>query len=211
MDQCHGCAGFVPKGLDRCPNCDRACRPALASRLGHAALAGTAMMTLMACYGGPMMWMLEDDLEASPVLLDATHPTLARVAEFSLTQPALEESAVHEMYNRVTITPVEPGTEVVVSIGMGDGPPAETTLSLVEPTTVTSCDRVGSLFPDESCTWLLEQGFTACTTETCTKATSLEITLVSGQALVEQVVTIDVEGSDVDMPEGAAASVRWLP
>ncbi len=51
MLACSACEGFVPDGVDSCPNC-RAARSPLRKAAG--ALAGAAlMMTLMACYGAP--------------------------------------------------------------------------------------------------------------------------------------------------------------
>jgi len=56
MRRCQFCKGLVPSSCSACPHCDRlVIAPASgAARLArNGALAGTAAMTLMACYGAP--------------------------------------------------------------------------------------------------------------------------------------------------------------
>lgn len=180
-------------------------------RLGRTAVAGAAMMTLMACYGGPIEWELEEDLVASSVLLDAGNPSLQRMAEFTVNQAALGEAVGHTLRNHVRVTPVDADTEVVVSITVEGGAPLETTVLAGDPVSVTLCDTTGDVYSYGECTSTLDQGFSGCSDETCTKATSIAVTLVGGQAIVEQTVSLIVQGPDTTEPEGALASVRWLP
>lgn len=57
MRSCPKCEGFVPSDLRACPHCERALAPArglsLRAKIGSGLLAGSAAMTLMACYGAP--------------------------------------------------------------------------------------------------------------------------------------------------------------
>ncbi len=58
MRACPSCDGFVPRGLPRCPHCDAGIeaevRPLrLRDKLAFGLMAGSAAMTLMACYGVP--------------------------------------------------------------------------------------------------------------------------------------------------------------
>jgi len=211
MDRCEGCEGFVPEVLDKCPNCDLPHRSCALVRHGRAAIAGAAVMTLMACYGGPIEWELHEYLAGASVQLDVSNPTLQRLAEFSVNQAALEEAVGHSLQNKVVITPLDASTEVVVSISIGDGPALETTVLAGDPVSITVCDSVGEVYLYEPCTATLNEGFSGCTTETCTKTTSLAVTVVAGQAQVQQDLEIVVQGSDPSEPAGAQASVRWLP
>ena len=60
---CDQCGGFVPDGVDACPNCGA--RPGtrrFARRLLNAASGGAVALTLMACYGGaPQHYMAEPE------------------------------------------------------------------------------------------------------------------------------------------------------
>lgn len=181
------------------------------SRLGRVAIAGAAVMTLMACYGGPIEWELHEELASSTTLLDASNPSLQRMAEFSVNQAALGEAVGHSLRNKVEITPVDADTEVVVSIAVDGGAPLETTVLAGDPVVITLCDTAGEVYYYEPCTVTLDQGLSSCTAETCAKASSITVTLVAGQALVEQTVSVIVQGADPSEPEGAEASVRWLP
>lgn len=51
MLRCASCDGFVPSGLDVCPNCAR--RGSLGRGFLALVGAGVAAVTLMACYGAP--------------------------------------------------------------------------------------------------------------------------------------------------------------
>ncbi len=52
MLACAACDGFLPDGTSACPNCDA--RPSATRRALTVAAGAAVMMTLMACYGGPM-------------------------------------------------------------------------------------------------------------------------------------------------------------
>lgn len=58
MQQCKRCDGFVPHGVESCPNC-RSSRPWWAIPLAVAG-AGLASVTLSACYGPPCATKLPD-------------------------------------------------------------------------------------------------------------------------------------------------------
>ncbi len=59
LSSCSSCAGLVPARATRCPHCEAAIEPprsglrAVLANLGRVAVGGVALMTLMACYGGP--------------------------------------------------------------------------------------------------------------------------------------------------------------
>ncbi len=53
MLACNACEGFVPAGVAACPNCGARKKSPL-RRAVSAAAGAAVMMTLMACYGGPM-------------------------------------------------------------------------------------------------------------------------------------------------------------
>jgi hypothetical protein len=53
LTNCSRCEGFIPARTTRCPNCDAKPPSRALRKAGQAAACGSAMMTLMACYGVP--------------------------------------------------------------------------------------------------------------------------------------------------------------
>lgn len=211
MDRCHGCDGFLPDGLEACPNCDSECRTSAVVRVGQAALAGAALMTLMACYGAPPYWTVSDHSAAPSVQLDADNPSLQSSVEFTINQAALKDSDGHALGTFVEVTPLTPDAEVLVSITPEGGTPHETTVLAGDPVAISVCDTVGDVYISGDCMVTLGQGFIGCTAETCAKRTSITVTLVAGQARVEQSAMVEVEGPDEREPDGSLATVQWLP
>jgi hypothetical protein len=70
LASCTRCDGLIPRGRATCPHCDRPVRRWVA----RAACAGTALMTLMACYGmaaRPYDYNRQPDVDGDGVADDA--------------------------------------------------------------------------------------------------------------------------------------------
>ncbi|MCR9164581.1 MAG: hypothetical protein ACE37F_13925 [Nannocystaceae bacterium] len=197
MRRCERCPGFIPQAASACPNCDAPserpwwCSPAAT----RGALAGTAAMTLMACYGAPVNWILSESDAGESILLDADNATAEGNVEFTVSQDALSELSSELAEVSLTLTPLAADTAFTLESTING--------STTEESYTISEEPVSIVLPADS--------FSECTDDVCTQTISFSIELVSGRAVFEGSARIEIYGADQSIPTNAEASVTWTP
>lgn len=152
-------------------------------------------MTLMACYGAPVNWILSESDAGESILLDADNATAEGNVEFTVSQDALSELSSELAEVSLTLTPLAADTAFTLESTING--------STTEESYTISEEPVSIVLPADS--------FSECTDDVCTQTISFSIELVSGRAVFEGSARIEIYGADQSIPTNAEASVTWTP
>lgn len=163
------------------------------------ALAGTAAMTLMACYGAPEEpnWSLEDNADAPSILLDADRTNYEAQIEFTVSSEALDQATDTDVGVRFELDPLSDDTllDVTTSID-GTAGSEQTVLGAENPYLHIPVEFA----PD------------SCLNDVCTALVDVTFSLSAGRGgVLTGAASIYVSAyGQWDPPEGTSASVEWV-